>query len=174
MVSHLLVDGTGLKLCCPRNWLVEKHSTRTRRRWRELRIGVDADTGRIVASALTIKDVDDGSQVGPLLDRIEGPIASFTADGAFDRDGVHAKVATRHPDTAVIVPPRSGAVPSDTHDTAPTAIAERCRMAAEASGYNWRALVEAHIARFKRVVGDGCARGQTAAKRPRWPSPSAR
>jgi hypothetical protein len=25
----------------------------------------------------------------------------------------------------------------------------------EASGYNWRALVEADIARFKRVIGDG-------------------
>ena len=24
-----------------------------------------------------------------------------------------------------------------------------------ASGYNWRALVEADIARFKRVIGDG-------------------
>ena len=25
----------------------------------------------------------------------------------------------------------------------------------QASGYNWRALVEADIARFKRVIGDG-------------------
>jgi hypothetical protein len=25
----------------------------------------------------------------------------------------------------------------------------------KASGYNWRALVEADIARFKRVIGDG-------------------
>ena len=30
--------------------------------------GVDADTGRIVASTLTFKDVDDASQVDPLLD----------------------------------------------------------------------------------------------------------
>jgi len=33
-----------------------------------LHLGVDAETGRIVASTLTRKDVDDGSQVGPLLD----------------------------------------------------------------------------------------------------------
>jgi hypothetical protein len=59
-------------------------------------------------------------------------------------------------------------VPSDSADTAPTqrdrhieAIAEHGRMGwQKASGYNWRALVEADIARFKRVIGDGL-RSQT-------------
>ena len=31
---HLLVDSTGLKLCGPGEWLVEKHGTKTRRGWR--------------------------------------------------------------------------------------------------------------------------------------------
>jgi hypothetical protein len=31
---------------------------------------VDADTGQIIAAELTRKDVDDGSQVGPLLEQI--------------------------------------------------------------------------------------------------------
>jgi DDE family transposase len=123
---------------------------------------VDADSGRIVASALTDKDADDGSRPGPLLDRIDVPVASFTADGAFDRDDVHAEVAARHPDAAVVVPPRSGAVPSDAAETAPTqrdrhlrVIAERGRMGwQKASGYDWRALVEADISRFERVMGD--------------------
>ena len=165
---HLLVDSTGLRLCGPGEWLVEKHGTRRRRAWKKLHLATDADTGRIVASALTDKDADDGSQVGPLLDRIDGPIASFTADGAFDRDDVYAEVAARHPEAAVIVPPRSGAVPSDAAETAPTqrdrhieAIAERGRMGwQKASGYNWRALVEADIARWKCVIGDGL-RSQT-------------
>ena len=52
---HLLVDSTGLRLCGPGEWLVEKHGTRTRRSWRKLHIGTDADTGRIVASVLTDK-----------------------------------------------------------------------------------------------------------------------
>jgi hypothetical protein len=64
---HLLVDSTGLKLCGPGEWLVEKHGTRTRRGWRKLHLATDADTGRIVASVLTDKDTDDGSRVGPLL-----------------------------------------------------------------------------------------------------------
>ncbi len=33
---HLLVDSTGLKLCGPGEWLVEKHGTRTRQSWRKL------------------------------------------------------------------------------------------------------------------------------------------
>src|SRR5215210_5666009 len=37
---HLLVDSTGLKLCGPGEWLVEKHGTKTRRSWRKLVWGV--------------------------------------------------------------------------------------------------------------------------------------
>jgi hypothetical protein len=70
---HLLVDSTGLKLCGAGEWVVEKHGTKTRRSWRKLHIGMDANTGDIVAAALTANDVDDASQVGPLLDQIEGP-----------------------------------------------------------------------------------------------------
>ena len=160
---HLLVDGTGLRLCGPGGWLEEKHGTRRRRAWRVLHLATDADTGRIVASALTDHDVDDGSRVGPLLDRVDGPVASFTADGAFDRDDVYAEVAARHPEAAVVVPPRSSAVPSAAAETAPTqrdlhlgCIAERGRMGWQrASGYSWRALVEADNSRWKRVIGDG-------------------
>src|SRR3954449_9637029 len=85
---HLRVDSTGLKLCGPGEWLIEKHGTRRRRSWKTLHIGMDADTGRIVASELTTHDVDDGSQVGPLLDQVAGPLASFTGDGAYDRTDV--------------------------------------------------------------------------------------
>src|SRR3982751_107952 len=77
-------------------------------------------TGRIVASELTTNDVDDGSQVGPLLDQVTGPVASFMSDGAYDQDGVSRSVAERHPDARVIVPPRSGAVPSKTAERATT------------------------------------------------------
>ncbi len=165
---HLLVDSTGLKLCGPGEWLAERHGTRTRRGWRKLHLATDADTGRIVASALTGHDADDGSRTGPLLDRIDGPVASFTADGAFDRDDVYAEVAARHPEAEVVVPPRSGAVPSATAETAPTrrdphieAIAAHGRMGwQKASGHNWRALVEADISRFKRVIG-GVPRSRT-------------
>jgi Transposase DDE domain len=160
---HLLVDSTGLKLCGPGEWLSETHGTRTRRSWRKMHLGVDADTGRILAAELTGPEFDDGSQVGPLLDQVEGPVASFTGDGAFDRNDVYGEVAARHPDAAVIVPPRSSAVLSKAAETAPTQrdrhlqlIAEKGRMGwQKVSGYTWRALVEADISRWKRVIGDG-------------------
>ena len=128
-----------------------------------LHLATDADAGRIVASLLTGREADDGSQVGPLLDQLDGPLASFTADGAYDRDDVYAEAAAPHPEAAVVVPPRSSAVPSGTAGTAPTqrdrhieAIAERGRMGWQrASGYNSRALVEADVSRWKRVIGDG-------------------
>ena len=124
---------------------------------------MDADTGQIAAATLTASDVDDASQTGALLNQVDGPVASFTADGAYDQDGVYGEVVSRHPEASVIVPPRSNAVPSDTAETAPTMrdrhlqiIAERGRMAWQrAAGYNWRALVEADISRLKRVIGDG-------------------
>ncbi len=68
----------------------------------------------------------------------------------------YTEVAARHPKAAVVVP-------SDTAETAPTqrnahlrCIAERGRMVWQRmSGYNWRALVESDISRWKRVIGDG-------------------
>ena len=160
---HLLVDSTGLKLCGAGEWLVEKHGTKTRRSWRKLHIGLDADTGQIVAAALTKKDVDDGAAVGLLLDQVTAAVASFTADSAYDQDGVSTAVAERHPEAAVIVPPRAAAVPSETAKTAPTQrdrhlqnIAEHGRAAwQKASGYTKRSRAEAAIGRFKQVIGDG-------------------
>jgi hypothetical protein len=157
-----LVDSTGLRLGGPGEWLVEKHGTRRRRSWRKLHIGVDAVTGEILASELTASDVDDGSQVGPLLDQITVPLASFTGDGAYDQAGIYDTVGKRHPDANVDVPPRSTAVLSEGVDATPTqrdrhlqGIAEYGRMAwQERSGYTRRALVEAAISRLKRVIGD--------------------
>ena len=71
----------------------------------------------------------------------------------------------------VIVPPRLSAVPSETAETVPTQrdrhlqlIDEHGRMGwQKTSGYNWRALVEADIGRWKRVIGDAL-RSQTHAR----------
>ena len=158
---HLLVDSTGLRLCGSGEWLVEKHGTRTRRAWRKLHLGVDAGTGRIEAVELTGHETDDGSRVGPLLDQVTGPVASLTGDGAYDREDVYGAVAERHPEAAVVVPPRRDAVPSAAQ-TAPTqrdrhlrSIAEHGRIGwQKASGDNRRALAEAAISRYKKVIGD--------------------
>ncbi len=160
---HLLVDSSGLKLGGPGEWLVEKHGTSRRRSWRRLHIGFGAVSGRIVASILTDRDIDDASQVEPLLDQIAEPVEVFLGDGGYDRTGVYTALDERHPDAKVIVPPRTDAVLSATADTDPTqrdrhiqAIAEKGRMAWQRdSGYNQRAGVEGQFARWKQVIGDG-------------------
>src|SRR5208283_2308105 len=103
---HLLVDSTGLKLGGAGEWLVEKHGTSRRRSWRKLHIGVDADSGEIVAVEVTKKEIDDAAMAGAPLDQIADPIASFTADGTYDQDQVSQAVAERHPDAGVIGPAR--------------------------------------------------------------------
>jgi hypothetical protein len=160
---HLLVDSTGLKLWGAGEWLLEKHGTKTRRSWRGLHLGVDADSGQIHACLLTNHDSDDGAQVGPLLDQVEDALASFTGDGAYDQDNVAAAIAERHPDATIIVPPRSSAVPSDMADTAPTQGDRHLQHNTEhgltawqkASGYNLRARAETAMSRYKQVIGDG-------------------
>ncbi len=168
---HLLVDSTGLKLLGAGEWLHEKHGTKVRRSWRKLHLGMDAGTGQTVASLLTTHDADDGAQVGPLLDQVPDPIASFTGDGAYDQEGVAACIGARHPEAAIIVPPRANAVPSETAETAPTQrdghlqhveprgspdIAKHGRVAWQAaSGYTKRARAETAMSRFKQVIGDG-------------------
>ena len=99
----------------------------------------------------------------PCSIKCQGLLASFTADGAYDQEGVCAVAARHSPDAAIIVPPRSTAVPSETAETAPTQrdrhlhnIAKHGRAAWQTtSGYTKRARVEAAIGRFKQVIGDG-------------------
>ena len=119
---HAVIDATGLKVHGAGEWLVEKHGERGIRTWRKLHLAADPDTGEILASELTINDKSDASQVGPLLGQIPGPIASVTADGAYDGDPVYQAVSERQPDppVAVVIPPRSTAVPSSKASTAPT------------------------------------------------------
>jgi hypothetical protein len=120
-------------------------------------------TGRIGASILTDRDVDDASQVDPLLDQIAEPVELFLGDGGYDRSNVYTTLEERHPDAKVIVPPRANAVLSATAETEPTqrdrhiqAIAGKGRMAWQCdSGYNERARVEGQFARWKQVIRDG-------------------
>jgi len=159
---HLIVDSTGLKLRGAGEWLFEKHGATKRRAWRKLHIGIDADSGEIVAFDLTDKAVDDASHVETLLDQLSDIPASFMADGAYDRSRVLNVVLARNPSASFIVPPCKGAVPGPTAATSPTQrdrhvlwVDEHGRMNwQKTSGYNKRSKVEAAISRYKRVIGD--------------------
>ncbi|MBW8833157.1 MAG: IS5 family transposase, partial [Burkholderiales bacterium] len=69
---HVVIDSTGLKVYCAGDWLADNHGPRAPRQYRKLHLAVDADSGQIVAVTLTGQDVDDPSQVAPLLEQIAG------------------------------------------------------------------------------------------------------
>ena len=157
---HVLIDSTGLQVYGAGQWLEAKHGAKSRRMWRKLHLAVDAANGMIVAQTLTDQDVDDPSQVGPLLDQIDNPIGQVTADGAYDGDPTYQTIAAHSDDIAVVIPPRSTAVPSGEVD-APTQrdrhlamIAEQGRLAWQATtGYGQRSLVETTMGRYKSLIG---------------------
>src|ERR687894_598927 len=118
---HVVIDATGLKVYGAGEWLVETHGGRGKRTWRKLHLAVDPGSGEILASELTTSEEGDASQVGPLLDQIHRPVASVTANGAYDGEPVYRAVAERQPDppAAVVIPPPAGAVARPTADTPP-------------------------------------------------------
>ena len=158
---NVVIDSTGLKVFGAGEWQREKHGGKGRRTWRKLHLAADPDTGEILASELTTTEDGDASQVGPLLDQISGPIASVTADGAYDGEPVYRTIAERAPAAAVIIPLRSTAVQSNTAETAPTPrdrhlqmIQARGRLGwQKAVNYSRRSLGEVAMMRYKTVIG---------------------
>jgi hypothetical protein len=160
---HVVIDATGLKVHGAGEWLAETHGGRGRRTWRKLHLAVDPGTGEILASELTTTEEGDASQVGPLLEQITGPIASVTADGAYDGEPVYRAVAERQPDppAAVVIPPRATAVAGPTADTTPSqrdrhirTIQDRGRLGwQKAVGYGRRSLGETAVFRYKAIIG---------------------
>jgi transposase len=158
---NVVIDSTGLKVFGAGEWQCGKLGGKGHRTWRKLHLAVDPDTGEIVASELTSTEDGDASQVRPLLDQISGSIASVTADGAYDGDPVYRIIAERDPATAVIIPPRSTAVPSNNAETAPTqrdrhlqVIQERGRVGwQKAVNYGRRSLGEVAMMRYKTLIG---------------------
>ena len=70
----LIVDSTGLKILGRGEWNAHKHKTSKKRRdWRKLHIGVDAE-GFMVAAELTASSRDDASTLPDLLAPLEVPI----------------------------------------------------------------------------------------------------
>ncbi len=160
---HVVIDATGLKVHGVGEWLAETHGERGRRTWRKLHLAVDPDGGEILASELTTAEEGDAALVGPLLEQIAGPIASVTADGAYDGEPVYRAVSERQPDppVAVVIPPRATAVPSPTAETAPTQRDQHIRMIQDrgrmgwqkAAGYGKRSLGETAVFRYKAIIG---------------------
>jgi hypothetical protein len=155
---HLLIDSTGVKIYGEGEWLDQKHGVRSRRRWRKLHLAVDAETHELVAVELTPDDVGDVSALPDLLDQINDPVGSMTADGAYDGDTVYDEVLHRYPAARVIVPPRSTAILTEAgttqRDDHLRSIEQHGRLGWQRrSGYGRRSLVETAMYRYQTIIG---------------------
>lgn len=164
---HLVVDSTGLKVYGEGEWTARQQGASTRRTWRKLHLGINADTQDIVAQQMTDAYGNDARQLKPLLAQIETPVARCYADGAYDRWHVHRLLA--YPPTKqgapieAIIPPCDHAQIKKSkrryrHIEARNQRVQQMKKSGRKkwklqSGYHRRSLVETAMARFKRIIG---------------------
>jgi hypothetical protein len=159
---NLVIDSTGLKILGDGEWHSHKHRENRRRSWRKLHLAIDGD-GYIIASALTDRIVPDASVGISILEQIEGTIARFTADGAYDsRPMYHALAATGASDIRIVIPPKKTAI-MDSRVKGPWCqrndAIERIgkvgrRQWRKESGAHQQARAENGMFRYKRIIGD--------------------
>jgi IS5 family transposase len=156
---HLIVDSTGLSIVGEGEWAAVRHGGKGKRGWRKLHLGVDG-TGVIVAQVLTDGSTDDAATALSLIDEVEGGIASFTGDAAYDTTAIYDAAGARG--ARVIVPPTKTATRSRRRRSQPTArdrtikrvqTIGRRRWKKE-SGYHRQARVENAFFRYKSIIGD--------------------
>jgi hypothetical protein len=155
----LIVDSTGLKIRGGDGWHEEKHGTRkARKTWRKLHIGLDTETGDIVASKLTTEHVGDETALPDLLTDVDADVSMFLADGAYDGQGVVDCLVDKFgSEIEIVIPPPKNAVHGENaqRNHHIDAIAQNGRISWQAeTGYNQRSQVEAQIGRWKQVIGD--------------------
>ncbi len=102
---HLLVDSTGIKVRGEGEWHARKHGGAKRRVWRKVHLAVDEATLEVRAVEITGSGVGDAPMLPSLPGQIpEGePIASVTADGAYDGRACRDAIAGRGADALAIV-----------------------------------------------------------------------
>jgi len=158
----LAVDATGLKIYGEGEWKVRMHGASKRRTWRKLHIGVDADTGEIVAGVLTTADVHDSEVLPEMLSGMEGAVDATVGDGAYDTCEDYeaiGKIGAR-----AVIPPRKGAKiwrrgnrkdPPHARDEILRCIRKHGRKKwKEESGYHKRSLAETAVSRIKTIFGE--------------------
>ena len=162
---NVIFDSTGMKVYGEGEWKVRKHGYSKRRTWRKVHVGICADTGQIVVSAVTSNDVSDDLAMVYMMEALEDvPIGDVFGDGAYDT--IDCREAVYNRDGRQVIPPDKNAkvqkrnpLPAlNARDQAILRIQElgeegRAHWKKEV-GYHRRSRVESHIFRHKTILGD--------------------
>jgi hypothetical protein len=160
----IVMDSTGLKIYGEGEWKVRMHGKSKRRTWRKLHVGVDPDSGEIQAAVLTENSISDDEMAETLFQQITQPIATFAADGSYDKRKVYVSLRRHSPAARVLIPPRRNAriwQHGNTHaerlkrDENLRSIRQHGRKTwKRESGYHVRSLAETAMFRMKTIFGD--------------------
>jgi len=161
---NVVFDSTGVKVFGEGEWKVRKHGYSKRRTWRKVHVGMCADSGQVVVSAMTSNNVSDDEAMVLMMEALDGiPLGDVLGDGAYDtldcRQAVHDRGGKQ------VVPPDKNAklqkrrvLPAlQERDQAIRRIRElgdegRSRWKKEI-GYHRRSRVETLMFRYKTIVG---------------------
>ena len=167
---HLLIDSTGLRIHVGHMRKPPKN-----RAWRKLHLAVDAGTGEIVASDLTGRRTPDCARAPALIEQLEDPVASVSADGAYDTVGVYEAAQMKGDGHAVrvLIPPGRNARLSPRPSAAQRERNRNVRSVRELgrrewqkrSGYSKRSMVENTMYRYKTIIGRRMRSGTFAGQR---------
>lgn len=162
---NVIFDSTGIKVFGEGEWKVRKHGYSKRRTWRKVHVGICADSGQVIVSAVTSNDVSDDMAMLHMMDALDGvSLCNVLGDGAYDtidcREAIHDRGGRQ------IIPPKRTArvqrkdpipclLPRD------VAINRINELGAEGRaqwkkeiGYHRRSLAETFMFRYKTIVGD--------------------
>ncbi|MEM1256720.1 MAG: IS5 family transposase [Cyanobacteria bacterium P01_H01_bin.21] len=104
---HVVIDNTGIKVYGEGEWKARKHGVSQRRTWLKLHVGIDEETGEILAAVVTPNSTGDSEVLSEMLDAMDDEIEQVSADGAYDCGYVYDYIDEREATAAI--PPRKDA-----------------------------------------------------------------
>jgi hypothetical protein len=91
---NVIFDSTGVKIFGEGEWKVRKHGYSKCRTWRKVHVGMCADSGQVLVSAISSNNVTDEEAMMHMMEALEGiPLGDVLGDGAYDtidcRQAIH-------------------------------------------------------------------------------------
>ena len=153
-----------MKSLWPTHWKVRKYGYTKRRTWRKIHVGMCADSGQVIVSAMTSNNVNDDEAMIFTMEVLEGiPLGDVLGDGAYDTTDCREAVDDRG--GRQVIPPDKNAK-LQRRDPIPAllerdrAIRRIHRLGEEGRahwkqeiGYHRRSRVETLMFRYKTILG---------------------
>ena len=149
------IDARGLKCSGEKEWTQSQYRKTRRRKFIKIHAGINLNTRHILFNKSTTSRVSDISVLPEAINNVAGKIDTLFADGGYDS---RSSYLLPHPDTKVVIPPRSNAV-ADKHTHQRNEAIEyieehrKSRWKREFN-YHQRALVENLFSRWKTIYGE--------------------